>query len=60
MKGEESRDIEDTVKLIILHLMACVLFVVSSDIVHWWMFRVCEDLYDMRHYNWEKCVVELI
>lgn len=60
MKGTTQQDIEDTVKLIILHIMSCVLFVTSSDIVRWWMLRVCEDLGSLKHYNWGKCVVDYL
>lgn len=41
----EPRDIENTVKMMILHVMACVLFVASSNAVRWWMLRICINLY---------------
>lgn len=57
MKGTTPQDIEDTIKLLILHVMACVLFIASSDVVRWWMLRICEDLHALRNYNWGKSVV---
>lgn len=51
IKSSAPQDVEDTVKLVILHGMACVLFVASSDVIRWWMLRICEDLYDLKNYN---------
>lgn len=58
MKGTDQHSVEDTVKLLILHVMACVLFVASTDIARWLMMRIC--LYELRSYNWGKCVVEYV
>lgn len=60
MKSTDPRDIEDTVKMIILHVMACVLFVASTDVVRWWMLRICENLNELRNYNWGKSVVDYL
>lgn len=60
MHSNMQQDIEDTVKLLILHTMSCVLFVASSDVVRWWMLRVCEDLSKLRDYNWGQSVVNYL
>lgn len=60
MKSSKPQDVEDTVKLLILHTMACVMFVASSDVARWWMLRICENLEALNNYNWGKCVVDYL
>lgn len=35
-------DIHDTVKIIILHVMSCILFIANSEVARVWMFQMCE------------------
>lgn len=60
MKSDEPRDIEDTVNMIIVYVMACVLFIASSDAIRWWMRRVCEDLHELHSYNWAQGVIDYL
>lgn len=60
MKSSKPRDVQDTVKPLILHTMACVIFVASSDVVRWWMLRLFENLEDLKNYNWGKYVVDYL
>lgn len=57
IESDEQQDIEDTVRIIILHLMSNVLFVASGDVVNWWMFRTCDKLDALNEYNWGKGIV---
>lgn len=54
MVSPEAIDIQDTVWIIILHAMSCILFVSSSEVARLWMFRVCEDIESIGTYNWGK------
>lgn len=60
MKSNLQQDIEDTVKMIIVHVMACVLFIASSDVIRWWMLRICEDLHELHSYNWGQGVIDYL
>lgn len=60
IEGTTKSDIEDTVRLIILHIVRCVLFVASVDIARGWMFKMCDKLDELRDYDWGKAVVEYL
>lgn len=51
MISPELIDIQDTVRIIILHVMSFILFVSSSEVARVWMFRVCEDIEALGTYN---------
>lgn len=60
MKRSEQQDIEDIVRIIILHTLRFVLFVACSKYASWWMFRICENHNQLCDYNWGKACVKYL
>lgn len=60
MISPELIDIQDTVRIIILHVMSFILFVSSSEVARVWMFRVCEDIGALGTYNWGQAVLDYL
>lgn len=60
IESSELVDIQDTIRLIILYVMSSILFVASSEVARWWMFRVCENLDELHEYNWGKAIVDYL
>lgn len=53
-------DIHDTVRILILHVMSCILFVMSNEVASVSMFRICDNLKDLCNYNWGNDVLSLM
>lgn len=60
VKGTSQRDIEDTVRILILHTVSSVFFVACADVARGWQFKLCEDLDKLRDYNWSKGAVDYL
>lgn len=60
MISPELVDIYDTVRIIILHVMSCILFVSSSTVACVWMFRICENIEELCNYNWGQSVLDYL
>lgn len=50
-------DIYDTVRIIILHVMSCILFVSSCEVARVWMFGVCDHIEELCNYNWGHAIL---
>lgn len=57
MEGTSRQAIEDIVRLMILHIVGCVLFVACADITRGWMFKLCDNLEELRCYDRGKAIV---
>lgn len=53
-------DIYDTVRIIILHVMSCILFVSSSAVARVWMFQIYENIEELCNYNWGQSVLDYL
>lgn len=58
--GTQLVDIHDTVRILILQVLSCILFVASNEVARVWMFRIVEDLSDLGSYNWGKAVLDYL
>lgn len=57
MISPELLDIYDTVRIIILHVMSCILFVSSCEVARVWMFGVCDHIEELCNYNWGHAIL---
>lgn len=58
--GTDLVDIHDTVRILILHVLACILFVASNEVARVWMFRICDNISELGEYNWGKAVLRYL
>ncbi|XP_012857591.1 PREDICTED: uncharacterized protein LOC105976874 [Erythranthe guttata] len=56
--SDKQEDVEDTVRIVIIHLLCTVFFVTDGGRVNWWMFRICNNLDLLNKYNWGKGIVD--
>lgn len=60
MISPELVDIYDTVRIIILHVMSCLLFVSSSAVARVWMFQIYENIEELCNCNWGQSVLDYL
>lgn len=58
MPSDAPTDIEDVIRMIVLHLMTTVFFTSSGDCVKWAYLQYVEDFHRMNQYNWAKEIVD--
>ncbi|XP_012842539.1 PREDICTED: uncharacterized protein LOC105962762 [Erythranthe guttata] len=58
--SRDDEDVEDVVRIIILHVLTSCFFVTSGDQVSWWMVQLCDELYKLSDYNWAGYIVEFL
>lgn len=52
--GAELVDIHDTVKIFILHVLACILFLASNEVARIWIFRICDNINNLATTTWAR------
>lgn len=60
VESTKEEDIQDTVRIIVLHTLSCVLFVACSDVACFWQFKYCDNLDELWEYNWGEAIVKYL
>lgn len=60
LESTKDEDVADTVRIIVIHLLTSIFFVAGAEQVNWWMFRLVDDLENLREYNWGQAVVSYL
>ncbi|KAL7126126.1 hypothetical protein ABFS83_14G164900 [Erythranthe nasuta] len=58
--SRDDEDVEDVVRIIILHVLTSCFFATSGDQVSWWMVQLCDELYKLSDYNWAGYIVDFL
>lgn len=60
LNNDDQMSIQDSAKIIIIHLLSCLFFVAGADQVNMWFFRICDKLEMLGSYNWGLAVINYL